>query len=65
MENLLALAREFGVSVAELTETSEVLVPPPAEEALTPETVVEAALMPPSPAGRAASSGRLSAPFWR
>ena len=49
MENLLALAREFGVSVAELTETSEVLVPPPAEEALTPETVVEAALMPPLP----------------
>lgn len=49
MENLLALAREFGVSVAELTETSEVLVPPPAEEALTPETVVEAALMPPPP----------------
>ena len=57
MENLLALAREFGVSVAELTETSEVLVPPPAEEALTPETVVEAALMPPLP-------GRPRSFFW-
>lgn len=49
MNNLIALAREFGVSVAELAETPDLTPPPAAEGAPTPETAVEAARMPPFP----------------
>lgn len=57
MNNLMALAREFGVSVAELTETPEAPAPPPPEEAPAPEAAAETALP-------VASPGRPRRFFW-
>lgn len=49
MNNLMALAREFGVSVAELTETPEAPAPAPLEAAPGPEAAALSAISPARP----------------